>query len=254
MFADLAADVALIFLAVYAAHLVAYFGLGGALVAVNRRHPDRRLQPKRRGETHAAREIRASLIALVPISLLMAAGLGLQAHGFGLFPPLEISGLGWIGLLAATLLIYDAWFYWAHRLMHTRPLYRFHRLHHRSVAPTVWSNYSDHPVDAVVHQLFLLIAPLLLPVPPSVLIAHRLIDHVNGQIGHSGFEYFAGPGARLPWPGLCTAFHDDHHARFTCNYGNFLSIWDRIMGTISADYDARVRSLERPQTVRGSKG
>lgn len=254
MIAELAIDTGMLFLAVYLAHITAYFGLGWVLTRVNDRHPDRRLQPDRRGEAHSAREIRASLIALGPISLLMALGLAAQAHGYSLMAPLDVSGIGWLALLACTLLIYDAWFYWAHRLMHTRPLYRVHRLHHRSVAPTVWSNYSDHPVDAVVHQLFLLLAPLVLPIPPSILVAHRLIDHINGQIGHSGFEYFAGPGARLPWPGLCTAFHDDHHARFTCNYGNFLSIWDRIMGTISPDYDDRVRSLERSDDTRRAGG
>lgn len=250
MVSEFASDVVVIFATVYVVHLGAYFGLGGILSAVNRRHPDRRLQPARRGETRATAEIRASLIALLPISSLMAIGLAAQAHGLGLFAPFEVTLWQWLGLLGLTLVIYDAWFYWAHRLMHWRPLYRFHRLHHRSVAPTVWSTYSDHPVDAAVHQAFLLIAPLVLPISPGILIAHRIIDHINGQIGHSGFEYFAGPAARIPWPGLCVAFHDDHHARFTCNFGNFLSIWDRIMGTISPDYDQRVQSLEQMETSR----
>ncbi|HEU0221009.1 MAG TPA: hypothetical protein VFR34_02215, partial [Paracoccaceae bacterium] len=62
---------------------------------------------------------------------------------------------------------------------------------------------------------------------------------------HCGHEYFAGPGARAPWPGLCTLFHDQHHAHFRWNFGNSFSLWDRAMGTLHPAYDARVKELER---------
>ncbi|MEM8793024.1 MAG: sterol desaturase family protein [Pseudomonadota bacterium] len=237
-------DLLLLFIAVYAGHLAAYVGLGLVLDGWNRRNPARRIQKMRRGEARRAVEIRQSLIALGPISALMSIGIWAQVSGFTLWQAPALTLWEWLGMLGLVLVLFDAWFYWAHRLMHLPGLYRFHKIHHLSKAPTVWSTYSDHPVDAVAHQGFLLIAPLLLPIPPSVLIAHRLIDHINGTVGHSGYEYFASPGARMPSPGLCTTFHDQHHERFTVNYGNFLSIWDRMMGTISADYDDQVRARE----------
>jgi len=46
------------------------------------------------------------------------------------------------------------WFYGAHRLLHTKWLYRFHVLHHRSIAPTVWSNDSIGLVDTALSQGF----------------------------------------------------------------------------------------------------
>ena len=235
---------AALFALIYGSHLLAYFGLGGALVWWNCRHPDRRIQKDRRGEERAWEEIRRSVLSLIPISALMAGGIWLPAHGYSLFVPLELTWLNAAIMFGVTMLLYDAWFYWAHRLMHWRPLYRFHRVHHGSLAPTVWSNYSDDPLDASVHEGFLLIAPLLLPIPPAVLIAHRLLDHINGQIGHAGFEYFAGPTARSPWPGLCTTFHDQHHELFRFNYGNYFSWWDRWMGTMHPSYDTRVRAME----------
>ncbi|MEM0944970.1 MAG: sterol desaturase family protein, partial [Pseudomonadota bacterium] len=175
-----------LFALIYGGHLIAYFGLGLALVWWNNRHPERRIQKDRRGEERAALEIRRSLVSLVPISALMAGGIWAQLNGWSLFAPAELTFVNvalWFGV---TILLYDAWFYWAHRLMHTRMLYRFHRVHHGSLAPTVWSNYSDDPLDAAIHEGFLLVGPLLLPIPPVVLVAHRLLDHVNGQIGHSG--------------------------------------------------------------------
>ena len=236
-------DFACIFASVYVAHLAGYFALGAFVVCLNRHHPHRRIQPGRRGEERARAEMVQSAKALLPISAMMATGLWAQRHGLTLFAPLELSWTSFLAMLAVSVILFDAWFYWAHRVMHWRPLYRFHRLHHRSVAPTVWSTYSDDLIDAVVHQSYLLIAPLLLPVPPAVLIAQRLYDHVNGQIGHAGFEYFAAGTARRPWPLVCTTFHDQHHELFRCNYGNFFSVWDRLMGTIHPAYDAKVAAM-----------
>ena len=143
-------------------------------------------------------------------------------------------------MLLLSIVLYDAWFYWMHRLMHTKALYRFHSLHHQSIAPTVWSNYSDSYTDAFGMQAFYLLAPLLLPIPPVILIIHRVLDHINGQIGHSGFEFFADRLTRAPSPMLCVTFHDQHHQYFNYNFANFFSVWDRICGTIHPEYDKTV--------------
>lgn len=241
---DAATDFVLIFAACYLGALVAYFGLGAGLMWWNARHPDRRIQKDRRGEARAAVEIRQSVLALLPISACLAGGLFFQAQGWVLVEPLPLSWWSVPLMFAVTVLLFDAWFYWFHRAMHLRVFYRWHLWHHRSVAPSAWSNYSDDLVDALVMQSFFFFAPLVLPIPALVLVAVRLYDHVNGQLGHSGFEYFAGPAARNPWPGVCTTFHDQHHELFAYNYGNFFSFWDRAMGTLHPDYDNRVRGME----------
>jgi sterol desaturase/sphingolipid hydroxylase (fatty acid hydroxylase superfamily) len=39
-----------------------------------------------------------------------------------------------LGCVAALDLLHDAWFYWTHRLLHWRPLYKYvHWEHHRCV-------------------------------------------------------------------------------------------------------------------------
>lgn len=155
--------------------------------------------------------------------------------------------------LLVSLVLYDAWFYWGHRLMHTRPLYRFHAHHHQSLVPTPWSNNSDTMVGAFVEQSYFLFAPFFLPVPPEVLIAHKIYDQVTGMIGHAGHEYFASPSARAPWPLLCTTFHDQHHSHFRYNYANTFSAWDRLMGTVHPTYDATVERFEKPERVEAAE-
>ncbi len=243
-------DFLLIWAAVYAATVLGYFGLGLALDRLNRSHPARRIQAKRRGEDRARIEIVQSLKSLVVTCGCLAGGLWAQAYGFTLWAPLELTWWSAAGMFLVSIVLFDAWFYWGHRLMHWRPLYRHHLWHHRSVAPTVWSNYSDSLADAFAMQSYYLIAPMLLPIPAAVLVAHRIYDHVNGMIGHSGFEYFADRSTRFPSPFVCTTFHDQHHERFGTNYANFFSFWDRVCGTLAPDYDEKVRRFEKSDPLR----
>ncbi len=245
----------LTFLAIYAAcyfgTLALYFALGGLLTWVNARNPERRIQKARRGEDRARIDILQSVKSLTVTCFCLAAGLFAQWKGWVLFAPLELTWLSGIGMFALSIVLFDTWFYWGHRLMHTRALYKYHIWHHRSVAPTVWSNYSDTLIDAFAMQSFYLVAPLILPIPAVVLVLHRICDHFNGQIGHSGFEYFADGTTRFPSPLVCVSFHDQHHEHFRYNYANFFSFWDRVCGTLYPKYDAKVTELSHPPKPAG---
>lgn len=231
-----------IWAAVYAATVGLYFGQGALLIRINNRNPDRRIQKTRRGEDRARVEILQSLKSLTVTCGCLAGGLWLQWMGWTIWPPLELTWVSAIGMFVVSIVLFDAWFYWGHRLMHWRPLYKHHFWHHRSVAPTVWSNYSDSMPDALAMQSYYLIAPVILPIPALALIAHRLWDHINGQIGHSGFEYFADRTTRFPSPMVCVTFHDQHHEAFNHNFANFFSFWDRVCGTIHPRYDEAVEA------------
>ncbi|QDL91315.1 sterol desaturase family protein [Paroceanicella profunda] len=233
--------------AVYIAMLAVYFATGLALTWWNARHPERRIQENRRGETRMAEEIRHSLSALALSSLLL--GTGFFAQGRGWTPtPLELSWWSFPLGFVVSLVIFDAWFYFGHRLLHWKPLYRFHALHHKSVAPTVWSNDSSGLVDTLIEHGFYLVVWFVLPVPALSVFALRLFDQISGMIGHSGFEYFAGASSRAPSPMICSTFHDLHHSQFRYNFGNIFSIWDRLLGTVHPGYDAMVRRMESGET------
>jgi len=241
-------DFAALWAAAYAALLALYFGVCGVFHWLNGLHPERRIQ-SRPGKNMIAMEIRTSVAALAAIALYVAGGLFIQAKGWAL-TPLPVTWWSVPLMFVASLVIYDAWFYWGHRLMHSKLLYSFHAHHHRSIVPSPWSNNSDSQVGAFVEQSYFLVAPFLLPVPAVVLIAHKVYDQVTGIAGHAGHEYFASPTSRRPWPMLCTTFHDQHHGHFTCNYANTFSWWDRMMGTLHPAYDSVVERFERPIAKR----
>ncbi len=237
-------DFIALFAACYAGILVIYFVGSGVLHWLNARHPDRRIQ-SRPQKNQIAMEIRYSVISLASISAYLAGGIFMQAKGWTI-APYELSVVSVVVTFTISLVLYDAWFYWGHRLMHTKVMYRFHAHHHKSIVPTPWSNNSDTLVGAFVEQSYFLVIVFVLPISPLVLIAHKIFDQVTGLIGHAGYEYFASPTARRPWPMLCTTFHDQHHGHFNYNFANTFSWWDRMMGTIHPSYDATVKKFEGP--------
>ncbi|UTV39272.1 sterol desaturase family protein (plasmid) [Ensifer adhaerens] len=230
--------------AIYAATVALYFILGYGITWLNDRNPERRIQKGRRGEKRKAIEIRQSMASILVTCTSVAIGLFVQYKGWTLFSPWEFRWWAAVPLFVLCMVLFDAWFYFAHRLLHTKLFYKYHLLHHRSVAPTVWSNDSIGLVDTAMSQGYYAVITFLVPFPPIILLAHRLFDQINGTFGHAGFEYFASRTARYPSPMLCTTYHDQHHAEFKYNYANYFSFWDRVMGTVAPNYDRRVAAFE----------
>ena len=233
---------AILFAVSLALLLATYFGVGLLFERLGARHPERRIQT--RAFSDKKTDIRQSSRSLVTIAAYVSGGLWLQANGYTLFNVWEMSWWSVALGLVISVVIYDAWFYWFHRLMHTRTFYRFHAQHHVSVAPTAWSNNNDTQIGTFFEQGYFLIAPLVFPFPALVFVLHKAWDQISGMIGHVGYEFFASPTARAPWPGVCTTYHDQHHSHFRFNFANTFTYWDRLCGTLHPDYDTRVKGFE----------
>ena len=225
----------------YGGLIAVYFLLCGLFHWVNSLYPERRIQ-SRPMKKQIAMEIGTSVTALASIAAYVAGGLFIQAKGWALTPwPLT----WWSAPLTfvASLVIYDAWFYWGHRMMHTKLLYRFHAHHHRSLVPTPWSKLR-HPTRRFCRTVVFPRRSIL--AADSRRCADRPQD-IRPSDGHRWARrarVFRLTKARAPWPMLCTTFHDQHHGHFNCNYANTFSWWDRIMGTIHPTYDDLVRKFE----------
>ncbi|GGB58234.1 desaturase [Roseibium aquae] len=237
-------DYLTVFAAIYGIMLAVYFATGLVMTAINARHPDRRIQKHRDGMKRVKTEIKASISALATSSVLLSAGYFAQTQGWTLFEPLPLSWWSFPLMFVVCLVLFDAWFYWGHRLLHLPAFYKWHVPHHRSIAPTVWSNDSSTTIDTLIEHGFYLVVWFVLPAPALSVFALRLFDQISGMVGHSGFEYFASKSSRWPSPMICTTFHDLHHSQFDYNYGNFFSFWDRVCGTVHPKYDHLVQTME----------
>mmetsp|Transcript_5382 Transcript_5382/g.6504 ORF Transcript_5382/g.6504 Transcript_5382/m.6504 type:complete len:314 (-) Transcript_5382:179-1120(-) len=117
--------------------------------------------------------------------------------------------------------------YWMHRLLHTKSLYKhLHKWHHRYNVPTAHSAFASHPVDFLVFQA----AGLGILVFNVNVIAFLLVSVITAYLNvvkHAGIK-FTGEYPWTPTPD----FHDDHHSRFTANFGFDLILWDYMFGTL----------------------
>ena len=148
--------------------------------------------------------------------------------------------------IVAMVILHDAYFYWMHRTLHLRALFRMaHATHHRSRTPTSWAAYSFAPGEAVFEAIYIPIMFLALSwiAPLERWAVFLFLGHqiARNAIGHSGFE--------LAWPGFTrsaltgwlttTTHHDLHHSEGRYNFGLYFTWWDRWLGTEHPQYHAR---------------
>ena len=149
-----------------------------------------------------------------------------QPFGLGLVlfvqPPVtNVQDSVWIELMHIILQIGvgEIWFYTIHYLLHTKYLYRFHKTHHENNEVIgIFALYA-HPIDAIVLNI------------GSMFLLHYFFRF---SVFHL---YFIGTLATIntvvsSHTGVCCDhFHQQHHRRFTCNYGMDFFM-DRIFKTL----------------------
>jgi sterol desaturase/sphingolipid hydroxylase (fatty acid hydroxylase superfamily) len=193
------------------------------------------------------------LVSLRSIAIFSTVGLAtFFLERFGLLPGPALAatwGPVWFWTsLVLMVLTHDAYFYWAHRLMHHPRLFRaFHRRHHRSMNPSPFTAYSFDLGEAAVMASFVPLWLFLVPTPWGVSGLFMLHQIVRNTMAHSGYELMPARADGKPLFDFIstTTHHDLHHAQAGWNYGFYFTWWDRLMGTEHPDYHARFAAAVR---------
>lgn len=142
--------------------------------------------------------------------------------------------------LVLMFFLHDAYFYWAHRLMHHKVLFRHvHKVHHLSTNPSPWTSYAFHPFEAFVEASITPLIAFTIPAHTSAIMLFFLFSLIYNVYGHTGFELYPA-NFHKHWLGKwinTSVSHNDHHKKFHGNYGLYTLIWDRLFGTLRTDYD-----------------
>jgi len=111
-------------LASYAFLAGIYLVLGKLVSWYNQnRLANNRIQEKECPQELVKRDIRQSLLSLFSISGMLSLGLALRASGLTV-EPAELSFINGLIWAIASLVLFDTWFYWAHRAIHHPRLYK----------------------------------------------------------------------------------------------------------------------------------
>lgn len=197
-----------------------------------------------------AKEIKSSLTTLLVFAAISTFVFFCFRHGYSSLTTersiLDPSAWGYHAFsIAVLMLLHDTYFYWVHRLMHTKLLYRtVHKEHHDSVAPTPWATYSNTTWEVLMNCA---LWPLCftIPVHPAIVISLVQLENIYNTFGHLGFEFSPRWVLRNKWILAIQAtptHHDAHHRYFRGNYSHYFNIWDRLMGTEVKHYAEMCRS------------
>jgi Delta7-sterol 5-desaturase len=226
------------------AFVLFYFLLGGLMGR-------KKLQPKNPRLDDYAREIGYSVItiaifAFVPLLILHVPFI---ARYTTYYTRIETHGWSYFFLAFPLMfLIHDTYFYWTHRLMHHRKLFKtFHLVHHKSTNPSPWAAYSFHPLEAIVEAGVFVVFMFTIPIHFLHLFIFFFLMIVYNVYGHLGYELYPN-GFNRTWVGKwvnTSTSHNQHHQFFKGNYGLYFTFWDRVMGTLRSDYDRRFDEITR---------
>lgn len=175
----------------------------------------------------------------------------LWVYASGSIPVLSYSQnpIGFVALFFLVPFIHEVGFYFAHRLLHWRPLYEVaHKLHHRNVNPGPWSGLSMHPIEHLIYFSTILLF-FVIPAHPIHMInlASRL--GLAPAQGHTGFDrVVVGEEATVN-----TSYyaHYLHHRYFEVNYSDGMVPLDKWFGSF---HDGTPEADEAMKARRARRG
>lgn len=188
---------------------------------------------------------RHTVVNLLTGGLMFLARVSLIAWVAG-YAEVGLVDLAWLKhpalqLLLCFLLI-DFTRYWVHRLDHRVPLlWRFHRVHHSSERLDATAGLRMHFVDflqlsAIPLVLFSVVldvssfAPWVLPAALGIGVLSDGFQHANLRLDY-GHPFWRGWDRLLNNPHFHAWHHNDQGHLYDGNYGNTLTVWDRLFGS-----------------------
>lgn len=187
------------------------------------------------------REIRNSVQASLVMSTLVFITLDTRLVKYTkLYKDIDDYSIGWLLLsVLLGLFIHDTYFYWLHRLLHHKKIFKYsHVVHHQSNNPTPFASYSFHFIEAIGEGLIIPVILFIVPFHLVSLYCFIVLGFIINVYGHLGYEL--APGwfrTSFLFHVLNTSvYHNLHHSKFHGNFGLYFRFWDKIMGTENPDY------------------
>ncbi len=146
----------------------------------------------------------------------------------------------WMGTFARFSLIpllSEIWFYYMHRLMHTKWFYHWHADHHAFIQSCAIAGLYCSPVEMILVNQFSVAIPFrILGLSFHELIFANIMVALSVLRGHAGLHFRDDIPPYIPRYMVTALDHDIHHHTMINNFGVFY-ILDRVHGTYKDSLD-----------------
>ncbi|MBI1782416.1 MAG: sterol desaturase family protein [Sphingobacteriales bacterium] len=157
-------------------------------------------------------------------------------HQFGLlylFP--ANTNPAWLFILSFVLLDFGEYGY--HVIMHkVKRLWMFHAVHHSDNVVDVSTTLREHPGENIVRLSFTLLWVIITGTAFWMLMLRQIVQAITTLFAHMNYRFSDNTDKLISLLFVTPNLHQVHHhykQPYTdCNYGDVLSIWDRMFGTL----------------------
>lgn len=135
-------------------------------------------------------------------------------------------------VVAVGIIMIDFAAYWRHRWEHSPVLWRVHATHHADEAMNWLTLHRKHPLGEALSMVCDLTVVLILGLPVWAIVAAAVLRAWWGYFIHADVPWTLGRfGAVLMSPAAHRLHHIRDEALMGANYGNTITLWDRLFGT-----------------------
>ena len=161
-----------------------------AYVIFKKRWRHRKIIQRAPAGADVRREMKWSVLTAVIYGLVgVVTILAGKTWGWQMYRRIDSHGWAWFfASIGIAIVVHDTWFYWTHRLMHHRRLFKlFHRVHHESTNPTPWAAYCFAPLEAMAQACIFPLLAFTVPMHPLAFFAFmiwQIVFNVKNAVMH----------------------------------------------------------------------
>lgn len=153
----------------------------------------------------------------------------------------------WAQLLISLIALDFVAQYCSHYLLHKIPvLWRLHQVHHNDTFVDASTGTRHHPIDYLIRELAAVCCVVLLGIPLAFYMSYKLCTVVFTYASHANIALPTKIDRIISLVFITPTAHKFHHHQTLpwtdSNYGNILSLWDRLFKTWTYEDPAKIHS------------
>jgi len=177
-------------------------------------------------------EILYTLESIPGVTFLTTIVFMLEIHGYSMLYD-SVDEYGWPYFFLSIILFFfftDMLIYFIHRGLHEiKFAYAYiHKPHHKWVITSPFASHAFHPLDGFLQGIPYHLFAFFFPFHKYLYLVMFIIVQLWTVSIHDGIYMVPKSMERVINGAL---HHSYHHVFFTCNYGQYFTLWDRLFGT-----------------------